>query len=77
MLSELIDIRIFLISLAIGLFFIYMMGPDKKKVYIYPSPDNVDKFQYKDNTYNCFAYEANEVTCPTNEDEISKIPYQK
>ena len=44
----LINTRVFLISFAIGIFFAYISDPEQKVIYIYPSPDNVDKFVYKD-----------------------------
>ena len=58
-----ISLRIFLISLAIGLLFGYLYGVDKKTVYIYPTPENIMKVLYKDNADNCYRYEAKEVTC--------------
>jgi hypothetical protein len=32
--------------------------------------------QYKDKTGNCFEYKETEVTCPTNEKEITQIKPQ-
>ena len=60
---NLIDFRAFLISLAIGLFFVYIHQSQKQKIMIIPSPNNVDKIQYKDSTENCFLYETHEVPC--------------
>ena len=31
-----IDLKIFIISFAIGLFFVYILGSDKKIIYVYP-----------------------------------------
>jgi len=59
-----IDFRIFLITLAIGLFYIYIAGGNKKILVIYPTPDNIHEYQYKDKANNCFSYDLNEVTCP-------------
>ena len=71
-----INIPIFIASLAIGLLFVYIFNPDKRKIYIYPTPDNVDTIQYKDKTDTCFEFKENKVVCPEKESEISKIPAQ-
>jgi hypothetical protein len=76
MLLKYISIPIFLISFTIGLFFIYVLGPEIKTIYIYPSPENVDKILFKDKADNCFYFEEQEVKCPKDEKLISKIPIQ-
>jgi hypothetical protein len=76
MIFEYISLKIFLISLAIGLFFVYAMGPETKKIYVYPTPENVDKILFKDNADNCFMFDIKEVKCPTDESKITKIPVQ-
>ena len=69
-----INIRVFIISLAVGLFFVYILGPDIKKINVYPTPDNSGKIQYKDDADNCFVYKSSEVKCPTDESLIQ--PFQ-
>jgi hypothetical protein len=76
MILNYISIPIFLISFAVGLFFIYILGPETKTVYIYPSPENVDKVLFKDKAENCFYFEEETIECPKNESLISKIPIQ-
>jgi hypothetical protein len=76
MIFEYLSFPIFLISFAVGLFFVYIYGPEMKTIYIYPSPENIDKILFKDKADNCFKFEANEIKCPTNESLISKIPLQ-
>ena len=49
MISKYIDSKIFFISLAIGLFFVYINQPPPTIIYVYPTPSNIDKIQYKDN----------------------------
>lgn len=76
MILNYISIPIFLISFTIGLFFIYILGPEIKTVYIYPSPENIDKVLFKDKADNCFHFQEEIVECPKNENLISKIPIQ-
>lgn len=66
----------FLISLAFGIFAVYIFLPDMRKIYVYPTPENVDILQYRDKTGHCFKFEQKEVSCPKNENDISKIPVQ-
>jgi len=76
MITDYISLKIFLISFAIGLFFVYIYGPETKEIFIYPSPENVDKILYKDNANNCFAYKQVEVECPKDESLITIVPIQ-
>ena len=75
-LLKFINIAVFIISLAVGLFFVYIYSNDKRKIYVYPTPDNVDTIQYKDQTGTCFEFKDTKVACPKKESEISKIPAQ-
>ncbi len=72
-----ISIKVFLISLALGLLFVYLSSPDPTVIYVYPTPENVDKIKYKDKASNCFKFDANEVPCPKNKSDIKTIPLQK
>lgn len=47
-----------------------------KTIYIYPSPENIDKVLFKDKANNCFSFEEKVVQCPENESLISTIPIQ-
>jgi len=72
-----ISLKIFLISLAIGLLFVYLSNPEPTIIYVYPTPDNVDNITYKDKALQCFKFKANESTCPKNKSDIKTIPLQK
>ena len=76
MLLHYISLPIFLVSFAVGIFFIYVLGPKMKAIYIYPSPENVNKVLFKDKADNCFLFEEEVVECPTDESLITNIPIQ-
>jgi hypothetical protein len=77
MLSKFIDFKLFFISLAVGIFFVYINQPSPTIIYVYPTPNNIDKIQYKDKGGNCFEFNSKEVTCPKNSSEIHSIPVQE
>ena len=58
-----INIKIFFISLFLGLFFIYVIKPNNEKIFVFPTPDNINDIQYEDNIGNCFEFEKTEVNC--------------
>ena len=70
MYMKFINIPLFLTSLAIGLFVVYVSMPPTQIIYVYPNPDNEDKILYKDTADNCYKFESHEVECPT---DVSKI----
>ena len=72
-----IDARFFVLSLIFGLFAVYISMPDLRTVYVYPTPENVSLLQYKDKTGTCFSFAQEEVTCPTDPNDISKVPVQQ
>ena len=76
MILNYISLPTFFISFAIGILFVILIGPEMKSVYVYPSPENVDKILFKDKVSNCFYFEEEYVKCPKDESLISKIPIQ-
>jgi len=77
MLSHYISLPIFLISFAIGLFCVYIIGPESKPIYVYPSPQNYMKTQYKDCSNQCFEFIPIENKCPINPLSVKIVPIQK
>lgn len=71
-----INVPVFIVSLAIGIFMVYVTIPSTRTIYVYPTPDNVDILQYRDRTDNCFELNETEVKCPQNEKDIAQIPVQ-
>lgn len=74
--TKYINLPLFLISLAFGFFAVYMTMPDTRKIYVYPTPENIDALQYKDRTDSCFSFQQTQVDCPSDPSKISRIPAQ-
>jgi hypothetical protein len=76
-LTSFLNVPVFVVTLAIGIFLVYLgTGGDKRKIYVYPTPETVAAIQYKDRAGTCFGYTQTKVKCPADEKEISKIPIQ-
>lgn len=76
MLLKFINVPVFIISFAIGVFFVYVFMPETRTILVYPTPENVSLLQYQDATGACFHLREQEVECPKSESDISKIPAQ-
>ena len=72
-----LSFKIFMLSLAVGLLFVYLSSPDPTIIYVYPTPDNVGHVEYKDKADNCFQFEAVQTSCPADKSKIKTIPVQK
>ena len=75
-LTKYIDLRAFLVSFAIGMFFVYSTFDDRRKIIVYPTPDNVEHVLYKDRADQCFSFKEKQVHCPSGPEQISKTPVQ-
>jgi len=60
-----LDLRSFIVSLALGLFYVYL-SEDTPVMVIYPTPDNLQQYQYQKKPGSCFSYDLQEVKCPAN-----------
>tara|TARA_Y100000389_G_C17135603_1_gene352373 strand:+ start:190 stop:495 length:306 start_codon:yes stop_codon:yes gene_type:complete len=67
-----IDIKVFLLSLAIGLLIVYLTAPTPEIVFQHPTPQNLDTV-YKEKD-RCYKYDANETTCSR---DTKKTPGKK
>tara|TARA_Y100000816_G_scaffold186809_1_gene135759 strand:- start:1376 stop:1609 length:234 start_codon:yes stop_codon:yes gene_type:complete len=76
MITKYIDFKFFIISLAFGLFLVYITNEKPNIIYVFPTPDNYDKITIKDKADNCYNFNINEVSCPNNKELISQIPPQ-
>ena len=76
MIGKYICIPAFLCSFVIGIFFVYVLGPETKVIYKYPSPSNYKDILYKDKVDECFEIKPVETTCPINPFSVKKVPIQ-
>jgi hypothetical protein len=76
MLFNYISLPVFLISFAIGIFLTYILTSENKIVYVYPSPENIDKVLFMDKAENCFYFEQEEIECPKDNNLLGKLPIQ-
>ena len=77
MISKYINVPVFFASLVVGLLIVYFtMQNDLRKIYVYPTPENVDLLQYRDKAGNCFVYKSVDTHCPKNDAKLAKIPVQ-
>ena len=66
-----INIPVFLISLAFGLIFVAVFNPSRRTIFVYPTPENVNKILYQDKADNCFQYKAIETECTADAKDLS------
>ena len=66
----------FIISLAIGIFIVYIQAPEHTTIFVYPNPDNKDKILYRDRTDTCYKYSSQEVSCPNDIAKFREYPIQ-
>ena len=71
-----INVPVFLASFVLGLIAVYITVDDTRRIFVYPTPDNVATMQYRDKAGTCFDFKSKEVTCPANSADIAKIPAQ-
>jgi hypothetical protein len=76
MLFDFISLKVFLLSVSVGLLFVYLSNPEPTIIYVYPTPSNVGDLEYKDKASNCFQFKANKVSCPDDGNLIKTIPIQ-
>lgn len=71
-----ISFVIFFVSFIIGLFFLYIVGDEKKIVYVYPTLTNSSDVLFKDKSGQYFRFKSKEVECPEDTTTIKQIPIQ-
>jgi hypothetical protein len=66
----LINVRVFLLSFLFGLLCVYISSPPPKEITVYPTDDNRQLFQFRDQVDNCFQLKQNIVKCSNVAEEI-------
>lgn len=74
---DIITVLLFITSLTMGVVYISYSSPQKRKIYVFPTPDNIEQLQYTDLAKNCFKYQAQSVKCPTDPKKISNYNVQE
>lgn len=77
MIFKYLNLKLFIISLAIGLLYVYLSEEYKKVIFIHPTPDNIDQYQYQDGSDQCFTYDLEKTQCPMDEKKYKEIKIQK
>jgi hypothetical protein len=71
--SKYIHLPLFVFSFLLGLLAVYIMGDGAtRKIYVYPTPENVAFFQYRDDNQTCYEAAPTEVTCPSDRSQLAK-----
>jgi hypothetical protein len=71
-----LSVPVFILSLSVGIFLVYISTPPSQIIYVYPNPDNEDKIMFKDKADNCFRFTSTEVKCPTDVKKIRSYDIQ-
>lgn len=74
MLSRYVNTNIFLITFILSLIVVYMVQPEAKIVYKFPTPENAGKLTYQNSDKSCYKYEAVQVKCPSDPNLILEHP---
>lgn len=77
MFKEYIIVEVFLISLSIGLLYVYLVEPKHQIIQVYPTPYNHDKIQFRDKADNCYSFKPTIIPCPEDKTKVKRIPMQK
>lgn len=71
-----LNVLLFVLSFALGSYYIMYVTPEKRRIYVFPTPENVDELQYTDLAENCFKYEPQKVSCPKDKSKIANYKVQ-
>jgi hypothetical protein len=63
-----------LCGLVLGAIAIFLIKPEQKIIYTYPTPDTAKKIIYKDKNDVCYQYDVSAVDCDKNESRLKEFP---
>jgi hypothetical protein len=63
-------VMFFIASAVAGTILMWILPMEYKTVIVYPTPNNLDKIQYKDTGDNCFEFSSTNVQCTSNAKKI-------
>ena len=66
-------VALFFAAFSVGYFLLFLSPIEYKTVFLYPTPRNYEKIQYKDRAGTCFHLKANKVPC---DGSVKEIPAQ-
>jgi hypothetical protein len=67
---DITHVLIFAASFLAGMIMVYLSPVEHKTIFVYPTPENVDKLQYKDSAGECFQFTSSVVPCKGGEREM-------
>jgi len=74
-LIKLINWPVLIGSFLVGLLFVHLSSEPNENIFVYPTPNNVEKIQYEDKAGLCYVYKSSEIKCP--KEVVKSIPIQE
>lgn len=66
----------FFVSAFVGFLFIYLLGPQEKKIFVYPNDNIMNKPIFQDHSKTCYKITDTKVQCPSDKSKIDTFPIQ-
>ena len=67
---------VFLLSLSIGLLYVYLTADTPQIIYKHPTPYNVDDITYRDSANQCYKYKVTTMSCPKDTSKIQTYSFE-
>ena len=69
-----VDLKYFILSLSLGLLYIYLIDDPKNVVLLYPTPHSFKDYLFKDFLNNCYQLNMKEVSCYETKMNVEDLP---